>query len=440
MKLHLPKLLLTAVLAAVGYTGSYSYAGTGLYNGSAYLFGGTNGGGGVNQATTQGITTSTPEGGKLTTYVTTVDSSNAGTSFNVWADDGTNPYTNVVIGEWIVANNTTLSVSESSWTHNNDGTTKRYFDSLNIQHLNAGEGNVKLNINFASHNVDIDKVTGTISNLSNAGTLSIGETGTTTYLSGNLTNTGTQTFNGNVTFVGAGPGNDKTSNTGFVITNAGTTVFKNGTIAGDAEGGILLSVQNGANVVVGGGDTVTTMQLNQLRLHDGSTYSTEVFTIKDNAIVNITGNDAGEVTNTGRWAVVLGHWHNGTSKLNVEGGQLNVLNGTIVLGGDSNSEMNITGGVVNAKAISFDKLEDNDVLNIDGGRLNIGSGGISSTAATRCALNLTSGTLGALAETISIGVVPATIGGQFVIDTAIVDAAGEKTGLLHRFRLQTESR
>ena len=426
MKLHLPKALLTAVLATFVFA-PQSWAGwasDGLCNGYIYYY--------DNEelaSSTIGIFTLPTETNGVT--------ANVDMSLAVKPDKWQKIYMvsgygggnqpqgyagqNTTIGKVVADNNVSLTIAQNPWQG------WKYYDALTIETLEYGEGDGSgsFNVTHANDKVAVNAVSGCLSSVTNAGTLTIGETGGTTYLSGNLTNTGTQTFEGNVTFVGAGPGNDKSD--GFVITNAGTTVFKNGPVAGDAEGGILLSVQNGANVIVGGGDTVTTMELKQLRLHDGSTKTTEVFTIKDNAIVNIIGKDAGN--GTGDCAVVLGHWHDGTSKLNVEGGKLNVLNGTIKLGGDSNSEMNITGGTVNAEAITFDTTADDDILNLDGGRLNIGSGGISHEAYwNRRTLKLTSGTLGALAEIINITNVPTTIGGQFVIDTAIVNAEGEKTG------------
>ena len=276
-------------------------------------------------------------------------------------------------------------------------------------------------------------------NLTNSGTLTVNGSYSS---NGKIENTAAAAvinFNGDVTF-SAGSGNEIYGvKPGYVITGSGTTNFTGSSIiSGTAESPQLLSVQNGAEVVVGGGKNTTTMTLGQLRLHDGSTTSTETFTIKDNAVVTITAEDA---SGTGGSAVVLGHWHNGTAKLQVAGGQLNVLNGSIRMGWDSNSIFSITDGEANVAKITFRQNEDTDRLTLTGGRLNVGAGGIIVEAGAaneshkaNTSVELNGGKLGVLysegAEnqgwTLD-GRLTTTIG-TLTVDTTAVNADGTSSG------------
>ena len=122
--------------------------------------------------------------------------------------------------------------------------------------------------------------------------------------------------------------------------------------------------------------------------------------------------------------------------MDVTGGTLNVLNGSIRMGWDSSSILNISGsegstsgGVVNAKGIRFLKssdASDSDTLTLSsGGRLNVGTLGIANSGAydTKCAVKLNGGTLGALdAAGWTLQNVDTTIG-HITIDTNVWDAA-----------------
>ncbi len=287
----------------------------------------------------------------------------------------------------------------------------------------------------------------TLENVTVAGNVSLTNSGILTvngaYSSNNkIENTAADAvinFNGDVTF-SAGSGSEIYGvKPGYVITGSGTTNFTGSSIiSGTAESPQILSVQNGATVVVGGGANTTTMTLGQLRLHDGSTTTTETFTIKDKAVVTITAEDD---SSTGGSAVVLGHWHTGTAELQVAGGQLNVLNGSIRMGWDSNSRFSITDGEANVAKITFRQNEDTDRLTLTGGRLNVGAGGIivESDAANESykantSVELNGGTLGALysegAEnqgwTLD-GRLTTTIG-TLIVDTTAVNADDSSSG------------
>ena len=202
MKLHLPKQLFTALLSAITLAtpaavtlGSAAWANSGLHNNANYLLGGT-GAGGTAQGTYTGLQETTLDG-KVTTLVTELNAEALAT-FNLWADDSRNAWTNALVGALRVQDGATIKVSESIWKHEN-GTVVRYFDELHIENLYvAGEGDVVLNVSLASHNVTIDNVSGTLSSVTNAGNLTLGEIGSSVTLGGNITNTGTLTLQGDI--------------------------------------------------------------------------------------------------------------------------------------------------------------------------------------------------------------------------------------------------
>ena len=218
MKLHLPKLLRNAVLGCmaavagvamtvgsaaftggivvVSMLGQQALANTGFDSGNnSYIFGGS-GNGGTSQAGMEGITESTPEGdgAKLTTYVTTIDST-AKTDFNVLADSGDNLWTNVQVETWKLAADTTMNVvpSPSNWNPN------RYFDALTIDTLEIGDGTggVVLNTTHAPHNIVINNVSGVLKSVSNVSTLTLGSAESSTTLEGSIQNYGTLNLRGN---------------------------------------------------------------------------------------------------------------------------------------------------------------------------------------------------------------------------------------------------
>ena len=241
MKLHLPKNLHVALMSAIALlapmaitVGSAAWGNSGLHENRNFLLGGKGAGG-----TSQDLYTTIDEleiEGKLTT---TVDSINATSlsSFNIWADSNANAWTAAIVGELQVQNGASVDISESQWKGTGD--VVRYFDSLNIQHLNAGDnGNVGVNVSLAGHTVVIDKVTGTVSSLSNAGTLTIGTAESTTVFSGTIENTGTLTINGAITvtdtanFQVADPGqstwSDAENSQGFLTVSGATLVLSTG--------------------------------------------------------------------------------------------------------------------------------------------------------------------------------------------------------------------
>ena len=305
----------------------------------------------------------------------------------------------------------TLKATETAWTLTGGNGVTVTVGGVTIDEANTHG----ITLNSVTLNGAItNNKTLTLENVTVAGNVSLTNSGTLTvngaYSSNSkIANTNADAvinFNGDVTF-SAGSGDTINGvKPGYVITGSattggGTTNFTGGEIiSGTAESPQVLSLQNGAKVVVGGGTNTTTMTLGQLRLHDGTSTYTETFTVKGNAVVTITGEDS---SGTGGSAVVLGHWHDGEGELKVAGGQLNVLNGSIRIGYDSAASFSITEGSANVAKITFRQNEDADRLTLEGGRLNVGKGGIivesdavneSYKAYTKVVL--TGGTLGAL--------------------------------------------
>ena len=202
MKLHLPKLLLTAVLATYAACMTVT-AGTGWgsYNGGDYLYvGGSKGGDGIN---TSGVGNVTWDGEQKKV---SVDSVNAVTknsqNFGIVSDIADTPVQGT-ISELVVKNEANIKFCENPWRVGNT------FSALTISKLEVSQngehpGKVSINNEIAGNNISIIEVSGVLSSVTNAGTLTLGvaaneEAGTaasTTNLAGTISNTGTMTVNG----------------------------------------------------------------------------------------------------------------------------------------------------------------------------------------------------------------------------------------------------
>ena len=98
-----------------------------------------------------------------------------------------------------------------------------------------------------------------------------------------------------------------------------------------------LELKNGGNASMSGG----TLDAGSLRIHNINSSTEETFTLSGGTI-NLSGTDIDTYS-----AILLGHWHNGTGILNVEGGTLNAVNGRMTVGWDSHGRATISDGVVN---------------------------------------------------------------------------------------------
>ena len=209
-----------------------------------------------------------------------------------------------------------------------------------------------------------------------------------------------ETVNSNTTW---GSDVSKTYAAGEYITVEGdiTLTISGATVSGEG----VFELKNSSEVVVEAGSTVN---VGRLAIHNSGTNSDEAFIIKGGT-VNFTDADTG--SGNFSTAVLIGHWGgSSSSNLTVEGGQLNVLNGTVKLAFSSAGIMNINGGEANIKKIDTST----GYLNVTGGRLNIGEGGITGNSKP---VILTGGaTLGALAEG-GFTLNPATKLGNVTIDT-----------------------
>ncbi len=165
MKLHLPKKLLVAVVAAC-----------------------------MASMTAQGSMTGWGEDGPTTRYyidrtsVDEIDASGKASSYSIYADIAN-------IGEVTVTtlkakDGDTINLAENPWASD------RYFNPLVLNTIEVSNGGSISFTQIAGSSAVINSINGTLSTVSNAGSLTIGtETGTTT-LGGSITNTGTMTING----------------------------------------------------------------------------------------------------------------------------------------------------------------------------------------------------------------------------------------------------
>ncbi len=131
-----------------------------------------------------------------------------------------------------------------------------------------------------------------------------------------------------------------------------------------------LSLINGADVKVDG----ATINTERLILHDANSSGHDKFTLFSGT-VNVTGTDKGSGTSA---PLLVGHWPNGNSTLEVKGGTLNVLGGITTLTRDSQATLLVSGGTANLYGITLSSNHStyNAVLKMTDGQLNIGAGGI----------------------------------------------------------------
>lgn len=87
----------------------------------------------------------------------------------------------------------------------------------------------------------------------------------------------------------------------------------------------------------------------------------------------------GDGTTTTDSTFMLGHWSNGTSVYNLEGGSLSASEGGLRLGHDSQATLNISGGILTIKGIRGKGYRDCE-LNLSGGRLSLGEDGFANIA------------------------------------------------------------
>ena len=276
MKLHLPKLLLTAVLAACVTTAAKAATG---WNGTTLYIGDPNNQTGVNR---DGITNlgSYTEEGKRTVTFEKVDASIKGAGVTIWADGTDGEAIRSEISTMVVSDVSQITVSKSSWG-------PRYFEALTIETLEVkNNGGVSLNIGYNgdsyTNTVNIQQIKGSVSsvNVSSGGSLTLGTAGETTTFSGTMTNTGSLTVNGAIAvsnlsnFAIAKEGTETWSDTsnsqGFKIVAGATYILSTGNVTYDSsttavndngETRALTFTDDGKATFVGGNVTGTTYYL-----------------------------------------------------------------------------------------------------------------------------------------------------------------------------------
>ncbi|MGF0069620.1 beta strand repeat-containing protein [Candidatus Spyradosoma sp. SGI.093] len=229
--------------------------------------------------------------------------------------------------------------------------------------------------------------------------------------------------------------------TTLTIANSGTTATFSGTAnlsqvtlsAGTLTISGKLAVAGKISVCKGG--TVTqsagTVSATRLVLNDSVDQTASFYTLTG-GVFNITGTEkTGGVTgqSTTANAVLIGHWKNGTSKLTVSGGTLNVTEGFTVISWDSAGTLEVSGGTANLYGVSLNTYRANAAnVTLSSGRLNLGAGGLTYGSGTNGTTNktvtLSGGTLGALTDWSSD--VAMSLSGNVTIDTTkqVVGADG----------------
>ncbi len=203
-------------------------------------------------------------------------------------------------------------------------------------------------------------------------------------VAGSLTsNSGTQTFNGNMTLGGS-------FNVGTnIVTNLNCPIFSAGGAGTDG----MKFFTGTTNINIGTG-TASDLEMGNS--------SNQAHTINHSAGSLSITND-----------IRIGHWGGATSVYNISGGSLNQPDtvtdtgaegqANLMLGIDGSGILNVSGsGVVNTSSLVVNGRNNGsnagqDALNLTGGRLNLGKWGMR-TQGTTYAVNLGGGTMGASAD------------------------------------------
>ena len=226
MKLHLPKMLLSAVLATVIAYGTVQAGNTGWDGNSLYIANGLTYGSHMNQ---NGMTGGSVVDGGIA--FTEVDASTKG-DIRIQADCDHDQSILLNIGKLTVGNNATVTVDRPYWG-------RRTFDTLTIDNLTV-DGKANLQIEYIPHSGDqaidqskeasyvnkvvINQVTGSLGTVAvnSGGNLTIGaDTTSTTNFSGELTNNG-----GSLTVNGAVVISDLA---GFTVVDEGSVTWSDAT-------------------------------------------------------------------------------------------------------------------------------------------------------------------------------------------------------------------
>ena len=328
MKLHLPKALFTAVLAAA----TAAYASTG-WQGNEFYIGGDQAGHLDNSINTGYSVTpddeETPDVDERVTTIEVVDATGKTGTLKLLADDsnsGSNA-TNAHIGDLKVTTDTTIEMGTNSWNEN------RYFDKLMIDQISVTDGGTtNLNIQKAGHKVVIDEINGTVNEVTATGEVTL--TGSSTTIAGKLYSNG-----GNITL---GNGTDAGMTTVTRI-EVGDNI-NTGSSSLNIESGHTLKVTGSTNSIqVSEWNHTTTMNVKGTVLAENAA----VLTGDKAAIINVE--NGGTLATKGLARAKTGN--TGASTLNLkEGGKLVLGDMGINFGGQLRSD--ISGGTIGIAAES----------------------------------------------------------------------------------------
>ena len=270
MKLHLPKLLLTAVLAAcaVGQLEA-KWAADARTNAHWYFYDegvGTDGYTNIGTDDDPIWQVGAPTG--TNAYASATD---AATNL-FWCSGKANGQTGT-IDKMVLGNGYSMTIIQNPWQ------TDQYFSNLEILLLDFGEnGGGAFNVAQTQSIVNVAKVSGALTAVNNTGTLTIGTADGSTTFGGTITNTGTMSVHGaiNVTNIGAftmkdegtTSWSDATNSQGFRISEGATYILSTGGVQYDAPETLVVN-DNGTMRDVDISDGLATFQGGSLK---GTTY------------------------------------------------------------------------------------------------------------------------------------------------------------------------
>ena len=347
MKLHLPKGLLVAVLAAsLHVTSVQAHTATDTSNKGIYIGLATGGGYGQTHITGPSYDETTN-----TTKVQAIDFSDYTGTVKIMADAGSGEVgVNAVVETLKISDGVTLDFTTNGWDPS------KFFDCLTINDLVSGEGEGTVNIHTTKdkHVVSIEQVSGVVGAINNTGTLSIGATGGTTSINGAINNTGALTLVGTIVASGSFVSNIATQN-GYELSKS-TIVGMTGNGTYDLTGasfqttkGTAYTLQEGVYTAnVSETDTQYHVVSGTTQLNDSNNIATAThtgFVVYSGATLDVNGKQNSGLKVELRSGSTLANMSNTTNLSNDSGYNVQQIK-ELVLTGDATVHTNKNMGVV----------------------------------------------------------------------------------------------
>lgn len=384
MKLHLPKLLLTAIIAAASINVTAQAAiGWGAQQPEVFFTGADN----VNGVSRDGVEgVSVNENGVR--IVESIDATSKN-SVTFWADLDNNQAVQARVGTLSTKANITLGVTKPSWG-------PRYYDALTIEQVNVADKGV-INLNIAYDNaanreqinkVVINSVDGSVGNITvkTSNELTIGGTDTINTINGTLSNAGVLTLQGTVNL------GNTLSNSGTLNLNGAVKLdnldvldsYVSGSLTNEThgfrEGQITYNIANGGTINTTEGFSIT-LGGTDITANLGITGSAITYTATDSpaisgTIYEITSGYTNTIVyngTTGETAAATGFLMENGTTLKLAGSTAALEDGITIAAGDSGAAtLDFTAGTHD-----FDSL-----VNVQSGVCNLNISGEGTVVST----------------------------------------------------------